>query len=325
MSINPLGWLPDQVKRQLLDSLVDYLAERADAILDDQMSGILRRLKSDADFESAFGAGVNQAANRFNTEYGAIDAEVVAAIAAVDGFWTAKSIQKAIRNAIRNPGRPPRDEEVFTQHFDTVLAEQFEPDRLQRALGYFLRCLTEEVWYLPQLQPVYQLEMQRMTAERTGAMLQELRGMRTDVKETMLAIAQAAPQSQPLLPNTSQPLLTLAAVTLHHNLPQPSYIQFIGRYEQRALLRQFLCSTSGPVVAVIYGAGGIGKSSLALNIAFEFIDGYAALAEPRALSKRYLGVSTNFRYDGRWRRSQTSRRPHIGRYYHYYRHHYGAR
>jgi LuxR family glucitol operon transcriptional activator len=58
-----------------------------------------------------------------------------------------------------------------------------------------------------------------------------------------------------------------------HNLPSPEYDEtgFVGRQESAKTLRRLLLRSPYPVISVV-GDGGIGKTSLALKVAFDLVD-----------------------------------------------------
>lgn len=59
-----------------------------------------------------------------------------------------------------------------------------------------------------------------------------------------------------------------------HNLPNPDYLQFVGREKELAWLRQRLSPRDRAWLIFITGIGGIGKSALALKIAHEYREHY---------------------------------------------------
>jgi LuxR family glucitol operon transcriptional activator len=65
------------------------------------------------------------------------------------------------------------------------------------------------------------------------------------------------------------PVAMLASPRPYHNLPQPTYTQFVGRDEEMAWLRQRLAPDDPVWQIAITGIGGVGKSALALAIAHE--------------------------------------------------------
>ncbi len=59
---------------------------------------------------------------------------------------------------------------------------------------------------------------------------------------------------------------------LLHNLPQPDYINFVGRKNELERLRKLLHPQDRIWTVVIDGIGGIGKSSLALEVAYSYLN-----------------------------------------------------
>lgn len=64
-----------------------------------------------------------------------------------------------------------------------------------------------------------------------------------------------------------------------HNLPQPDYINFVGRKEELEQIRKLLHPQDRIWTIVIDGIGGIGKSALALEIAHRYNSEYEFLPE----------------------------------------------
>ena len=66
---------------------------------------------------------------------------------------------------LKSPGSYLADEgEVVVQPFDSVFPGRKNRERVNNAMMYLLRCL-EELWHLPELQPVYSLQFQKITAQ----------------------------------------------------------------------------------------------------------------------------------------------------------------
>lgn len=56
-----------------------------------------------------------------------------------------------------------------------------------------------------------------------------------------------------------------------HNLPQPDYLEFIGRDEELRQLEELLAPHKRAWIVVIDGLGGVGKTALALEMAYRFM------------------------------------------------------
>ena len=279
IQVDLLGWIPDEVKRRILDSLVDFVSKQAEKILGDEIGEAIKKLRSDTAFQDAFDEGVERATNRFIQEYVHQDEDLVMAIASDENFWRAKSVRQALLAMIQHPGRWLDEErEALTRHFDDVLPHRINRERVNRAVAFFLRCLAEELWHLPQLQPIYELQLQRVTAERATEMVQELRGMRADVREALVTLVQGLAEQQKSLVPGAHPAL-LESPKVYHNLPQPDYVRFVGRKEELARIRELLSPHSRAWVIVIDGIGGIGKSALALEVAHRYLREFDKLPE----------------------------------------------
>lgn len=64
-----------------------------------------------------------------------------------------------------------------------------------------------------------------------------------------------------------------------HNLPQPDYVNFVGRKDELTRLRNLLHPQDRVWTVVIDGIGGIGKSALALEIAHRYLNEYEFLLQ----------------------------------------------
>jgi len=64
-----------------------------------------------------------------------------------------------------------------------------------------------------------------------------------------------------------------------HNLPQPDYVNFVGRKDELEKLRNLLHSQDRVWTVVVDGIGGIGKSALVLEIAQRYLNEYEFLPQ----------------------------------------------
>jgi LuxR family glucitol operon transcriptional activator len=65
----------------------------------------------------------------------------------------------------------------------------------------------------------------------------------------------------------------------YHNLPQPDYIDFVDRDKELERILELLSPRSRAWVVVIDGIGGIGKSALALRVAYRCLSDYKRLSQ----------------------------------------------
>ena len=77
-----LGLIPQSLKQQALDALVNFVSEQAKKFAGDELAEKIKVLRSDAAFNRAFEEGLQRAIKRFATEYEAEDEDLAAAIAA---------------------------------------------------------------------------------------------------------------------------------------------------------------------------------------------------------------------------------------------------
>jgi tetratricopeptide (TPR) repeat protein len=277
IQIDPLGWLPDSFKQQIIDSVVTFVADQAEKVLGGEVSQALRRLRSDAPFQQAVDRGLKEATDRFVREYTVEDEDLVVAIARDRGFWKAESVRQALLEIIRHPGVHLAGERTtLTQGFADVLRQRVNRERVDRAVTFYLRCVAESLWHLEPLRPIYELQMQRLCVERATEMVQEMRGMRTDVRRAMVALVEAVGEQQQLLAAPGELALPKPR-QVYHNLPQPDYGTFIGREEELRQVHRLLSPESRHFLVTIDGIGGIGKSALALEVAHRYLRDYARL------------------------------------------------
>lgn len=276
--INPVGWIPDSIKRQITDGVFEFLRKLADKAISDEAGAKIARLKSDGDFQQALDQGLARATTRFATEYAEQDEDLAAAIASDAGFWQAKSVRQAVLTLLQHPGHY-EDEAwaVVAQQFDDVLPGRRNRQRVDAAVRFYLRCVAEEVWHLPPLKPIYELQMQRISLDKAEAMLREVQGLRADLQQTLLALARGVDEQRKLSGGSAA--ILPAPLRVCHNLPQPDYVRFVGRETELVQLHALLSPDERAWVIVIDGIGGIGKSSLALEVAHDYLNRFNELPE----------------------------------------------
>ncbi len=280
-----LGLIPQSLKRQALDTLVDFVSEQARKYASEEIAARIKKLRSDAAFNQAFEEGLKRAIQRFVQEYEIQDEDLVAAIAADADLFKNEEVRAALLTILKKPGVYLAGErERLAESFDNVLPGRKNRERVDRAVIYLLKCLAEEVWHLPELQPIYSLQFQRMTAEATRqqvelqkAQLQALTNLNAGVREALLQLTDAIAERK-LLPAGEAPTLPAppSKPQVYHNLPQPDYGRFVGREQELAQVARILrpYPHSQHALVTIDGIGGIGKSALALEVAHRYLRNY---------------------------------------------------
>ncbi len=141
-------------------------------------------------------------------------------------------------------------------------------------MTFLLRCIAEELWSLPgahEIREAYSIQFQELTAEAqreqvalARQQLQATTQMSADLRQALLQLIALVEQKVLTAP---APVAILRSPRPYHNLPQPTYTQFVGRDEELAWLRQRLSPADRAWQIAITGIGGVGKSALALAIA----------------------------------------------------------
>jgi hypothetical protein len=289
----PIGlitsFIPASLKEKLADSLVELLAgsaERLGGEQGDQIAGKIRKFSSRGQLLQSVDCALEAGMGRFIEEYTSQDEDLVDAIQGDELFWRSEVVQDALVKLVSRPGAWLREErETVLQHFETVLPQRVNRERVDKAVSFLLRCIAEELWSLPgahEIREAYSIQFQEISAEAqreqvalARQQLQATTQMNADLRQALLQLIGLVEQKLLAAPARAA---MLASPRPHHNLPQPTYTQFVGRDEELAWLRQRL-SPDDPVWQIaITGIGGVGKSALALAIAHEYRQRYEELS-----------------------------------------------
>lgn len=279
---DPTSFIPERLKEKLADSLVELLAGSAERLGDDQIAGKIRTLSSRGDLLQSVGRALEAGSRRFIEEYTSQDEDLVEAIQADEIFWQSEMVQDALVKLVSRPGAWLREErETVAYHFETVLPKRVNRERVDKAINFLLRCIAEELWSLPGAQEIraaYSIQFQELTAEAqreqvalARQQLQATTQMSAGLQQALLQLVGLVEQKVLAAP---APVAMLASPRPYHNLPQPTYTQFVGRDEELAWLRQRLSPTDRAWQIAITGIGGVGKSALALAIGHEYRQRY---------------------------------------------------
>jgi len=216
----------------------------------------------------------------FAHEYDAIDPELTNALIAQTRFADVPSVQIALKDMLIHPFHDPVQTVVVLQRsFHDVLPERVDRTRVDRAVAAFLHYLGQEVLYIPQLQHLYTLAFQKVSAEsssaiaaNTAALVESMRDLRDDIKQLPAVMNLSA------LPNPSEQLAEHPQPW--NNLPQRPYTHFVGREAELHKLTQLMLPypRSRHILITLDGIGGVGKSALALELAYRFRDSSSTLS-----------------------------------------------
>lgn len=276
IQIDILDWIPESLRQQILDGCVDFLTTRLQGVSAGKLSQSITQFRSDHNLQTALNEGLKRATDRFIQEYMATDEDLVLAIARDPDFWQAATVRQALLTLVENPTLFLEGQQTeVARGFVDVLRQRVNRERVDQAVTYYLRCVAESLWHLEPFRPIYQMHLHRINAEQATAMVQEIRGLRAELRETLLlAVNQTR---HPLLSlATSDNASQLPPPSVRHNLPQRDYGQFIGRTAELAQVARILRPyphSQYPIVT-IDGVGGIGKSTLALEVAHRYLQGF---------------------------------------------------
>jgi tetratricopeptide (TPR) repeat protein len=287
--IDPLSLIPQPIKDKIRDSAVDFLSDQAKKLLGDEVAEKMKKLRSDAAFNQSFEKGLKRALDRFAIEYVDIDEDMARKIGRNSSVFEDEQVQKALVDMLRRPGAYMEEEKnKIIASFETVLPSMPNRERVDRAVIYLLRCLAEELWHLPELLPVYSMQYQRITAEtmREQVELQKLNyqaltRLDSGIRDALMQLSNVMIEQTKSLGSGSVPTLQPGPV-VKHNLPNSGYGSFVGREKELAQLANLLRPypySQYPLI-IIDGVGGIGKSTLALEVALRFLRNVERIPAP---------------------------------------------
>ena len=280
-----LALIPDDFRAQIRDSLVDFIVDQTRKYASEGLATQVEKLRSDRAFTKQFEGSLKSAVQRFISEYEMQDEDIVHLLVNNRDFFANAEVQAALLRLIKKPsGYLPNEYHLLTEQFSSVLPNRKNRKRVKRAISYFLWCLVQEIWHLPELQPVYMLLFQSITAKASLQQVELLKAQLKSTDETNSVIKDALLQLIDILSEkrfspssgiSQQQLFT--TTNIKQNLPQPDYENFIGRVQELQKILKLLRPSSQVYLISIDGIGGIGKSSLALEVARQYIFKYESL------------------------------------------------
>src|SRR3989440_1999754 len=211
-----------------------------EAILANALGGILgevlgtvlkqpvKRIFDEHDLQRALTGAVKRAEERFARDYHNIDAELTAVLIAQTRFADVPGVHSALKEMLTHPFHDPIQTVTTLQRsFGEVLPTRVDRARVDAAVNAFLHYLGEEVLYIPQLQHLYALAFQKVSAEssrdiamNTAALVESMRDLRDDIRQLPASLTMPASSA---IEGPSEHALPW------HNLPQRTYTQFVGR------------------------------------------------------------------------------------------------
>ncbi len=265
---NPLDiikqFIPQYKQVEIQDRMIDTLVK---AFPDERWRKLIQAYRSDAAFQDSLAIALKRAVQKFALAYE--DKEIVEAITHSPHFWDIPSIKSALQEIVTRPSSYLQPERKALFHSFADVLPTMEPERVEQAVYFFLRCLTEEVMTIPQLAPIYQVQLQWASLEQSHQLI----GLQRDHNQLMTMLIETVTQNQLRL--AAPP--TLALPKVHDNLP-PQRGEFLGREKEKEHVLNFLRSR-WPLVS-IEGLGGMGKTTLAIETARSCLGGPQAVLDP---------------------------------------------
>ncbi len=161
-----LSFVPENIKRKVMDSAIDYVSEQANNLLGSNAAGKIKKLRSDSKFQEKFNYALQRASNRFIEQFEEDERLRISKIVESENFFGSQEIQKGLVDILQRPSLYMNlEEEEITDHFSRLLVNRQNKDDAIQIVSKFLKCLLEEVWYLEEFRGIYSLLFQKMTAE----------------------------------------------------------------------------------------------------------------------------------------------------------------
>src|SRR6266487_3455637 len=149
-------FIPPYVRDSIRNRVVTNLM---DASPDDRWHKLIRSFHSDAAFHGAFDQVLKQAVQSFTNNYA--DLTVRDALVHNTRFWDLPGIQNALKEIVTRPSSYLETEQNYLHQTFADVLPTLPPDRVEQAVRFFLHCLAEEVINIPQLAPIYQVQLQK--------------------------------------------------------------------------------------------------------------------------------------------------------------------
>ena len=303
-------FIPDRLIDKAFDAIADVLAKKIEKIPGgEKIARHVRGLHSKSDFRKKFQKAMIEAMERFKQEYKVIDEDLVNTISNEKDLLENVDIQQAFINIVSRPDRYiDNNQQIVQKYFDGIFPDRINRDRVNNAISYFLKCLAESVWLMPEFSAIYSLLFQKASAEdiHKQTLIAETQVRLTqEMRDILLELTQVV-QTQHLLADLQRPSLpapefeTKIDIGAEKNTEHPekkckvdwgtAFFQnnrFYGRQRELDQLITMLVNSRCKLIG-IFGLGGIGKSAITIKLAnqieneFDYIFG-RSLLNPRPL------------------------------------------
>ena len=303
-------FIPERLIDKTFDAVSDVLASQIQKIPGgDKIARRIKGLHSKSESRNEFSQALQDATSHFVDDYKLIDEDLVNSITDQKDFLLNEDVQNAFINILKRPDRYlEKDESVVQKYFDSIFPERINRERVNSAVSYFLKCLAESVWLLPEFGAIYSLLFQKATAEsvhKQALMAETQVRLTQEVRDVLLQLTEII-QTQHQLPLKQSPQLQsglegitdVMALSVSGQIAKAVKVdlgyeffkteQFYGRQKQIDELKS-LTLDSGCRLVGVFGLGGIGKSAITIKVVnqiqneFEYIFG-RSLLNPKPLA-----------------------------------------
>jgi len=278
--INIFDYLPQHKKQELIDKLIDTVADKADKI-HLGLGKEIRSLSTQDSYRQAFAKAIQKGKEKFFSEYANIDSELIEAIENDPSVWQNSAFHEALAFIVSHPSGIIDDEHLnIMKSFKDSFPNDINAERIDKAIIKLFETIAQEIWALPaanSIREVYSLNFQKMSAEATKEHLilarenaELLKRLGVDISSSIKLLGDTVKNKIALLPQ--QETKKINDCNIKHNLPSKDYLQFVGRSDELNKLMQYLSPKWGINLITIDGIGGVGKTALVVEACYRCLE-----------------------------------------------------
>jgi len=278
--MNPDSLVPASVSSQLWQALVGFLCHLAGHAAGDKVATKLHLLGQNTAFEQKFQTAIGDGLKRFEKEYFVEDEDLVREILKDTHLFENKHVQASLLALIKEPtGLLEKERQRASVPFTNVFPSRANRPRVDRALNFLMHCIAQQVWHMPELKSIYTLYFQSVTVRAATEQVElhkQAISTISDIREDLHALIELAEIiAQRQIGNNP------SAQILPHNLPPLDYTELVGRDSERDKIYKLLMPypESRHHLVTIEGVGGVGKTALALAVAYRYLDQHRFLSD----------------------------------------------
>lgn len=246
----------------LLELLGSSVSAQLAGLVFEPLKEPMRDAMSTVGINDKLDKAIRDGAKRFVDLYAANDDQISQQLVRHEDFWRQKDFRKSVREVLKRPSAYlPKERQIILQYFASLYSEGEASGKTIEAIRAFFECVKAELTSSI-VDPVARLYKEYFDSLRTDA---RTRPFFVDTQPYLLIVEGRVNQGIP-------------ATYCLDNLPQLDRRRFIGRQdEQLWLIEQLRRECPARQIAIV-GFSGVGKSALALKIAWKYKEEYSTLA-----------------------------------------------